>query len=97
MNAENETLKLDDDTDELLEQVEDLGAATAIELAVKTTKQPDEVRPKLERLRQAGLLKVRRRHSKSDYERDIYLLSPEGEHRVTRARQRRLLDTLVED
>jgi DNA-binding MarR family transcriptional regulator len=60
----------------LLAQVQQLGAATAIELAVKTLRQPDKVRPELERLHQAGLLKVRQRDS--DYERNIYLLTQEG-------------------
>ena len=76
-----ETLRLGTDDQELLEQVRVLGAATAIELAVKTLRQPDEVRPKVEWLREAGLLKVRRRNS--DYERNIYLLTPEGEEYTT--------------
>lgn len=73
-----ETLQLSADDQELLEQVRVLGAATGIELAVKTLRQPDEVRPELERLHQAGLLKIRRRNS--DYEPDIYLLTPEGKY-----------------
>lgn len=75
-----ETLQLSADDQELLAQVRNLGAATAIELAVKTLRQPDEVRPELERLHQAGLLKIRRRNS--DYEPDIYLLTPEGKQYV---------------
>jgi predicted transcriptional regulator len=75
-----ETLQLSADDQELLEQVRHLGAATAIELAVKTLRQPDEVRPKLEWLHQAGLLKVRRRNK--GYERNIYLLTPEGKQYV---------------
>lgn len=62
----------------LLAKVQQLGAATAIELAVKTLRPPDKVRPELERLHRAGLLKVRQRDS--DYERNIYLLTQEGRH-----------------
>jgi len=69
---------LSEEDRELLEQIQRLGAATPIELAVKTLRQPDEVRPELERLQQAGLVKVRHRHS--GYERNIYLLTSEGRH-----------------
>ncbi len=69
-------LRLNAKDQELLGQVLELGAATAIEVAVKTLRQPDEVRPELERLHQSGLLKVRRR--KGDYEPNIYLLTAEG-------------------
>jgi len=81
-----ETLRLGTDDQELLEQVQVLGAATAIELAVKTLRQPDEVRPKLEWLYQAGLLKVR--HRNKGYERNIYLLTPEGRQYATRVNRR---------
>lgn len=77
------SLPLNVEDQELLAQVLELGAATAIELAVKTLRQPDEVRPELERLHQAGLLKVR--HRNSDYERNIYLLTPEGKQYVALA------------
>lgn len=86
-----ESLLLSAEDQELLAQVLKLGAATAIELAVKTLRQPDEVRPELERLHQAGLLKVR--HRKSDYERNIYLLTPEGkQYAALTGRARRRVD-----
>ncbi len=72
----NESSELTAEDQALLAQVQQLGAATAIEVAVKTLRQPGEVRTDLEQLYQAGLLKVRRRDS--DYERNIYLLTPEG-------------------
>jgi len=81
-------LRLTDEDHELLAQVEELGAATPIELAVKTLRKPDEVRPELVRLEKAGLLKVRRR--KSDYEPEIYLLTPEGESYVAQVKARGL-------
>lgn len=82
------TLQLSPEDQDLLAQVGELGAATAIELAVKTLRQPDEVRTELERLYQAGLLKVRRRNS--NYERYIYLLTAEGKQYVTLAGNRRV-------
>jgi len=79
-----ETSQLSIEDQELLEQVRALGAATAIELAVKTLRQPDEVRPELERLHQSGLLKVRRR--KGDYEPNIYLLTSEGKQHAAQVK-----------
>jgi DNA-binding MarR family transcriptional regulator len=72
----SEEWQLSEEDRELLAQIETLGAATPIEVAVKTLRQPDEVRPKLEQLYQAGLLQRHRR--RSDYEPHIYLLTPEG-------------------
>ncbi len=61
-----ETLRLGTDDQELLEQVRVLGAATAIELAVKTLRQPDEGRPKLEWLFQAGVPEGRPRNKRHE-------------------------------
>jgi DNA-binding PadR family transcriptional regulator len=83
-------MQLTSEDQELLTEIEELGAATAIEVAVRTLHQPDEVRPKLEQLRQAGLLKVRRRNS--DYEPNIYLLTSEGRDYVRPDRTRRQVD-----
>lgn len=87
----DQSVQLTGEDQELLTEIEELGAATAIELAVRTLHQPDEVRPKLEQLRQAGLLKVRSRNS--DYEPNIYLLTSEGKEYVRPNHDRRRVDS----
>ncbi|MBI4279192.1 MAG: hypothetical protein HY660_12125 [Armatimonadetes bacterium] len=57
---------------QLVEELDQIGAATPIQLALRLQAQPDQVRPKLRRLKEEGWLDVQQREG---YEKEIYFLS----------------------
>lgn len=83
---DEDRLPITSEDEELLDQIEELGAASTIELAVKTLRQPEDVQPELKRLHEAGLVKTRR--GSSEYTGDIYLLTREGRRYTARSRRR---------
>jgi DNA-binding MarR family transcriptional regulator len=60
----------------VLEQLSEIRAATPTELAVRMRRMTEDIEPHLKRLHTKGLVQVRARQS--DYEREIYHLSPAG-------------------
>ncbi len=59
----------------LVAELNEMGAATPIQLALRLRAQPDAVRPRLRKLKDEGLLDVHRREG---FEKEIYSLSSKG-------------------
>ena len=59
----------------LVATLDEIGPATPIELALRVLEQPDQLRPQLRRLRDAGWLDVKQRQG---YETEIYFVSKKG-------------------
>ncbi len=76
MTVDEESTPLSSEDVDLLRMLNEIGAATPIELAVKLRRGPEEVRPKLQRLHEEGFLEV---HTRSKgHERQIYRLNRNG-------------------
>ncbi|MFB0546826.1 MAG: hypothetical protein ACETWB_07940 [Anaerolineae bacterium] len=75
MTVDEESTQLPSEVVDLLRKLNEMGAATPIELAIKLRRGPEEVRPELQRLLEEGLLEVR---SRDGHERQIYRLNKDG-------------------
>ena len=72
----NQYVGLTEQDIELLEELHKVGAATPMELEIKTGRIGDDLEGELKRLRERGLVEAR--SIKGGYEQEIYLVSRAG-------------------